>query len=111
MTKIPYEELQVIAERYSCSHVIMLAYEPGENREYVVTWGKSVIESDQAARFGNEMKTKLGWPESLHTESAKVIALIEENRQLKALIARWQITLKAALKTLLTVFNHDGSDF
>lgn len=98
--KIPHEELQAIAARYGLSYVIMLAYEPDGNREHVVTWGKSIVESDQAAQFGNKLKDALGWPETLRADSAKVTALIEENKQLKTHIAAMVNETKQQVPTL-----------
>jgi hypothetical protein len=75
---IPYVELQRLAETYNLSHIIMLAHSPEPYQDHIVTYGQSIKEADQAAEFGNTLKSALGWPDSLHAQSAKATARIAE---------------------------------
>lgn len=71
-TSIPHDELKMLAEKYSLTHVVMLANQSDPYMDYVVTYGDSVKTADQAAEFGNRLKDAMGWPESLHQQSAQV---------------------------------------
>lgn len=68
--RIPWSELKRLSKIYSLSHVIMYAY--GGETGHVVTYGRTVDNSSQAASFGNKMKEALGWPHELKEESARV---------------------------------------
>ena len=84
MSIIPFAELQILAEKYNLSHVIMLAHET-DGPDHIVTYGQTILQADQAAEFGNALKDALGWPESLHKQSAKATKRIQE---LEAEVAR-----------------------
>jgi len=75
---IPWEELKTLGLKYNLSHLILLAYNPATNTEYVSTWGNSIDDCSQAADFGNELKDKLGWPEHLHEYPDRVKKLQDQ---------------------------------
>jgi len=77
VSTIHYNELKQLSEKYGLSHIIMLAHGREPHREHIVTYGQSIREAMQAAEFGNRLKESLGWPESLHQQSAKATARIE----------------------------------
>jgi hypothetical protein len=70
---IPVSTAQSIAESFDLRQVIIVAWD-GKNT-HVVTYGGNEIDSANAARGGNMVKKALGWPESLNTESPRVLAL------------------------------------
>ena len=94
---IPHDELKRLAEKHNLSHVIMLAHQANPYMDYVVTWGDSVKDADQAAEFGNRLKDAMGWPESLHQQSAQVTeriaALLAEIDALKSEIELLRVEL------------------
>lgn len=76
--RIPISAAKGIAVSQSCRQVILLAWD-GE-LTHIVTYGKSVDDSAQAAAGGNMLKEKWGWPECNHQPSRvkKLEAKIKE---------------------------------
>ena len=61
--RIPIKAAKEIAKKYRYDQVIILAMNIAENIQSVTTFGKSVVDADQACRGGNYIKRKiLGWP-------------------------------------------------
>jgi len=79
---IPISTAQAIAETLDLHQVIIVAWD-GE-KTHVVTYGGNAADSANAAAGGNRIKKALGWPESLNTESPKVIALQARIAELEA---------------------------
>jgi hypothetical protein len=75
--RIPITAVRELAKKYKLTHVIVFGFD-GE-QQHVATYGKSVIDCSQAADFGNTLKDKLGWPESLHAQPARVTKLHKNN--------------------------------
>lgn len=62
-TKIPWTEAKAFAERFDLDQVITWTWASG--LQHVVTYGKSIRDSDQAAQGGNHLKRALlNWPAS-----------------------------------------------
>jgi hypothetical protein len=71
--RIPITEAKRLAETYSQSQVIIVTWDKINNRQHVVTYGKSITDCEQAALGGNFVKKALGWPdEHCHAEPARV---------------------------------------
>ncbi|WP_428663423.1 hypothetical protein [Runella sp.] len=72
-SRIPIADAIKIGETHGYSQVIIVAWDGNTGSTSVVTWGKSVTESEMAAKGGNFVKKALGWPDDLcHAESARV---------------------------------------
>lgn len=82
---IPWEEARDFAARHALRQVIITAWD-GENT-HVITFGESVIDSDQAAEGGNRIKAALGWPDSLNATSPKVEALRRQIHDARDVVA------------------------
>lgn len=63
--RIPIADAIKIGETHGYSQVIIVAWDGNTGSTSVVTWGKSVKESEQAAKGGNFVKKALGWPDDL----------------------------------------------
>jgi|ERR1017187_854111 hypothetical protein len=59
--RLPIKAARNIGKEYDCKQVIVIAWD-GE-LTHIVTWGKTIYDCDQAARGGNKLKEKWGWPE------------------------------------------------
>lgn len=62
---IPIAAAKRIATDYAKDQVIILTYDREHNTSHVTTFGKSLLDCEQAALGGNELKRVLGWDESL----------------------------------------------
>lgn len=82
MKKISISELKYLSRRYNLSHIILFCTENHETN-HIVTYGRSVENSDQATDAGNRLKDILKWPKSLFTESEKVKELRKYIRDLE----------------------------
>lgn len=61
--RIPIKTAKDIAKKYGYDQVIIWAQNNAENIQHVTTFGKSVVDADQACQGGNYIKRKfLGWP-------------------------------------------------
>ena len=81
--RIPIKELKSLASKYSLSHVILFAHQPDENKDHIVTYGKTLEACSQAADFGNDLKDHMDWPKSLHTQPARVRRLLKRIGELE----------------------------
>lgn len=84
---IPFDELKSLAEKYGLSHIVMLAHQAGPEVDHVVTYGVSLVQSEQAAEFGNRLKAGLGWPESLSAVPDRVTEALERAELIEKLRA------------------------
>jgi hypothetical protein len=48
--------------------VIVFALDSDGETTHVATWGRGIEDCSRAADWGNKMKDKLGWPETLHAQ-------------------------------------------
>jgi len=87
--RIPIKALKLMAKHLKLTHIVVFAYD-GKN-QHVATYGKTTEGCAQAAAFGNRMKDKLGWPESLHAQPSRV-------RELEAQIKKLEEKLGAVQK-------------
>lgn len=79
--RIPITAAKDVAEKFDCSQVIILAWD-GE-LTHVVTYGKTLLDCEQAAEGGNRVKRFLGWPEDKCQDKparARKRELVKENR-------------------------------
>ncbi len=87
---IPWSVAQEVAEAQDCRQVIICAWDG--QRTHVLTYGKSVDDSDQAAQGGNFVKKALGWEERLCLDQSPgvvrlrtvLIELIDKVEQLES---------------------------
>lgn len=84
--KIPWSDLEELAKKRDLSHCILLAHDNDGLTDHVVTYGTTLEACSQAADFGNRIKDSLGWPESLHAQPPRVIALQDEIREANDLL-------------------------
>jgi hypothetical protein len=71
--RIPFSEAKRLAELYGQNQVIIVTWDKVNNRQHVVTYGKSITDCEQAAVGGNFVKKALGWPDELcHAEPARM---------------------------------------
>jgi len=61
--RIPIKAAKDIASQYGYDQVIIWAQKNDKHRQHVTTFGRSVVDADQAAQGGNYIKRKfLGGP-------------------------------------------------
>lgn len=60
--RIPITEAKRISEIYGQTQVIIVTWDKDNNRQHVITYGKSSADCEQAAKGGNFVKEALGWP-------------------------------------------------
>jgi ribosome-binding protein aMBF1 (putative translation factor) len=65
MSRIPIKDLKELANKNGQDIVIVFGADTDGHTTHVATWGRSIELCDRAARWGNNMKKQLGWPESL----------------------------------------------
>lgn len=62
---IPIKAAKDIAKAYDKDQVIIITWDKIHGRTHVTTYGKTLLDCDQAAQGGNMLKKALGWPPSL----------------------------------------------
>ncbi len=78
---------KVISEIYEKDQVIIICWDKKHNTSTVTTYGKTFIDSNQAACGGNSIKKSLGWPDKLcHDESYRVRTVKEALKRFKTVI-------------------------
>jgi hypothetical protein len=82
MKRIPIKALREFAQGLKLHQAILMAWD-GE-RSHVVTWGKTLVDCDQAAHGGNLMKKTMGWPDATQTEPSRVRKLLARIKELEA---------------------------
>jgi len=83
--RIPITEAKRISKLYGQNQVIIVTWDKTNNRQHVVTYGKSIVDCAQAASGGNFVKKALGWPEKL---CQAIPARIKKN-EIVSLISKW----------------------
>lgn len=63
MTRIPIATAKAIAKQYDQDQVIIVTWSKVKGLTTVVTYGKTVLDCEQAAAGGNMVKKALGWPD------------------------------------------------
>jgi hypothetical protein len=66
--RIPISEAKRISEKYGQAQVIIVTWDRSNNRQHIITYGKSLKDCEQAAIGGNFVKKALGWPDNLCNE-------------------------------------------
>ncbi len=80
---IPIKALKKLANEYNLSHIVLFAHHPDENKDHIVTYGKTLEACSQAADFGNTLKDHMDWPKSLHTQPSRVKRLLKRIGELE----------------------------
>lgn len=63
MTKrLPISALKKLAKEFDKDQVIVLAWDKTTGVTHVTTYGKSIVDCEQAAIGGNRIKAFMGWP-------------------------------------------------
>lgn len=62
---IPINAAKAIADQYDWPIVIIIASTPDGQAQHVTTYGRSPLDSLNAANGGNHLKQCLGWPDEL----------------------------------------------
>ena len=74
MKKLPIKIAKSISEEYNQDQVVIVTYERKTGVTSVVTYGKSIVDCEQAAMGGNFVKKALGWPDDLcHDKPNRII--------------------------------------
>jgi hypothetical protein len=76
MSKIKISEAKKIREQLDFTHLVIFGIDK-DNGQHVVTHGKTVLQANEAANFGNNLKELLSWPD--HLCNTKPIERICEN--------------------------------
>lgn len=79
--RITISELKDISKKHGLDHVICFATKG--KTQFIATFGNSIETCDQAAQYGDFLKDKLGWPESLHAVPSRVKRLKKEKLELE----------------------------
>lgn len=82
MSRIPIKSLKELANRHKQDIVIVFAIDSDGETQHVATWGRGIEDCSRAADWGNRMKDKLGWPESLHSQPSRVRKLQKRIKEL-----------------------------
>jgi hypothetical protein len=85
MSHIPIKAAKLLVRKYHLTHCIIFAHD--QTHDHITTYGKSLTHSSQAANFGNQLKTILNWPLSLHAQPAKLLQLQSRIKELETQIA------------------------
>lgn len=84
MSRIPIKSLKELGNNHNQDIVIVFAIDSDGETSHVATWGRSINDCAQAAGWGNVMKDKLGWPETLHAQPSRVKKLQARIKELEA---------------------------
>ena len=95
--RITIKDVKELAKKNSLTHCIVFGFDG--KQQCVATYGANVEQCDQAAEFGNNLKTALGWPDKLcHDEPSrvrqlknKIKQLEKENQQLKDAVVVYKV--------------------
>ena len=91
--RIPISAAKEIAVKHDCRQVILVAWD-GE-LTHIVTYGKSDDDCAQAARGGNLLKERWGWPEC-NDQPSRVRVLERKNKELETRVAELEVLLQIA---------------
>ena len=61
--RIPVSDAKRIAEAHGYDQVVVWAWDKASGRQHVTTYGKTVLDCEQAAIAGNNVKRAAGWAE------------------------------------------------
>lgn len=78
---IPIKVLKEISQKYGYDHIICFATK--KKIQYIATYGNTLQSCDEAAQFGDKLKDKLGWPESLHAIPSRVKTIQKRIKELE----------------------------
>lgn len=113
---IPINQAKGFAIAQDLQQVIIFGYDGKET--HVVTWGDSDERSAQAAAGANHIKKLWGWPEDTIVDSAKVVAIKDENERLKIQVVNLFDRIKAlelaastAARLVPTVHVIEGTEY
>ena len=84
MSRIPIKSVKSLANETGQDLVIVFAIDSDGETQHIATWGRSVDDCSRAADWGNKMKDKLEWPQSLHSQPSRVKALQKRVEELEA---------------------------
>lgn len=87
MSRIPIKSMKALGNETKQDIVIVFAVDSDGETTHVATWGRSNDDCSRAADWGNRMKDKLGWPESLHAQPSRVRTLQKRVKDLERFIA------------------------
>ena len=89
-TNIPVDAARRIAEEYAQDQVVICAFENATGLVHVVTYGKRIEDSENAAKGGDFVKKALGWPDRLcNSTPPRVQALGDALREAVRLMRKW----------------------
>lgn len=95
MSRLPIKALKELANKNGQDIVIVFGADSDGHTTHVATWGRSIEECDKAARWGNNMKEKLGWPDSLtHAEPSRVRRLQKQIKELEEIVREKNVTIE-----------------
>lgn len=103
--RIPISTAREYATANGQVAVVIFSWEEG-GRSHVVTHGRSEEECAAAAKWGNELKERLGWPEDLRAEPPLVKRLHEAIARQRQVLDR----VVSANQSLLMALHLDKSD-
>lgn len=90
LKRIPIKAVRALAKAHGLTHAILFGYNDVNTNQYVVTWGKTTVNSAEACDLGNALKQALKWPENLcHVEPSRV-------KRLKAQLGELRMALLEA---------------
>lgn len=71
--RIPIIEAKRILKIYGQAQVVIVTWDKDNNRQHVITCGRTLVDCEQAANGGNFVKKALGWPDELcHAKPVRV---------------------------------------
>ena len=65
MKRIPIAIAKEISKKYEYPEIVIFAYDPDSGQQHITTYGESVEQCEDAAKAGNYLKKRLGWPDEL----------------------------------------------
>lgn len=88
MARIPIKSLKQIGNDHNQDIVIVFAVDSDGETTHIATWGRSNDDCSRAADWGNRMKDKLGWPETLHAQPSRVRNLQKRVKHLESVLEK-----------------------
>lgn len=63
--EVPVDMAKLIANQCEKDQVIIVCWDKHHGKSHVTTYGKTMIDCEQAAMGGNKVKKAIGWPDEL----------------------------------------------
>lgn len=94
LRKVPVDALKNFCIRHKIDQAVLYCFDSVEKTQHMITYGSTIDGSSRAADIGNKIKELAGWDETLYDHPPTVVVMMQENQELKLLLAESQHLLK-----------------